>query len=256
MKTRQLLLILSKRFPKRIAKKYCDYVGLMCGKLPLETHKILLCLDYDEEVFEVAKKEKPDLIISHHPFIYGTKAKVFKYDLKRKELYEKTENAGLTVYSMHTNFDEGKGGMNDALAAALELENITPLNNDLMARTGTLKTPMSIDDFALYAKEKLHVSYAHLLPYGKKIIKSVAIIGGGGSRNYRTAQEQGIDIYISGDAPHHVRRSIVNDHYNYLDVPHEVERIFMPTLKNIILQLDQTMDIVIVDHEIEPKTIL
>ena len=64
MKTRTLLLKLAKWFPKSTAKRYHDHVGLMCGKLKEEVHKILLCLDFDEEVLPIALKEKPDLIIN------------------------------------------------------------------------------------------------------------------------------------------------------------------------------------------------
>lgn len=255
MKTKQLLLKLAKRFPKSIAKKHHDYVGLMWGKLKPDTHKILLCLDFDDEVLEIARKEKPDLILTHHPFLFGTKAKVLKYDPYRKALCEQIDQEGLTVYSMHTNFDEGRGGMNDALARALELKNVQPLPLEPMARYGTLKEPMEIHDFARYAKEKLHVDYGYLLPYGKKTIQSVAILGGGGARYFPLAQKENIDIYISGDAMHHVRRSVVNQRYNYLDFPHEIERIFMPTMKELLLEMDPTLEILIVDHEKLPEII-
>mgnify|MGYP003327166857 CR=1 FL=1 len=49
---------LAKRFPKKYAKMNHDYVGLMTGKLPEEVHKILLCLDCDEKLLPIIKKEK------------------------------------------------------------------------------------------------------------------------------------------------------------------------------------------------------
>ena len=59
MNGHKLISILGRKFPKRIAEPY-DYVGLMAGKIPSEINKILLCLDYDEEVHETAKVYKPD----------------------------------------------------------------------------------------------------------------------------------------------------------------------------------------------------
>ena len=94
-----------------------------------------------------------------------------------------------------------------------------------------------------------------LINNGAKIIKKVGIIGGGGSRGWRLAKEEGCDIYISGDAPHHVRREIIADNYNYLDMPHEIEKIFMPTMKEILLELDPSLEIKTVDHEKLPKVI-
>ena len=90
MKANKLLRKLAVNFPKSI-KSPGDYVGLMTGKLKDETNTILLCLDFDNEVYEtmIEKGYKPDLILTHHPFIYGTKYRVFKHDLNKKELCEK-----------------------------------------------------------------------------------------------------------------------------------------------------------------------
>ena len=255
MKTKTLLQKLSKQFPKRLAKENDDYVGLMVGKLPMEVNKILLCLDCDDEVFETIKVEKPDLILTHHPFIYGPKAHVLNNDPIKKALYDKLEALNYPVYSMHTNFDTGKGGMNDALASALELEDVQVVEGCKMMRGGKLKKEMEVEEFARYAKEKLNLDFALLLPYGRKSVRSVAVVGGAGSGLFIYAKDAGYDIYLSGDIPHHVRRYIVNNKYNYLDIPHEVERIFMPTMKKILLEMDPSLEIVIVDHEKMAKVI-
>ena len=255
MNTRSLLLKLSKKFPKSLAKKYHDYVGLMCGKLKENTKKILLCLDFDEEVLEIALKEKPDLIITHHPFIYGTYAKALKKDPMKKALVDKILANDLVVYSLHTNFDEGKGGMNDALAEKLGLIDIKPLDFCPMGRIGNLVAPMNIFEFAKYAKECFGVDYGLLVNNGNEMITRVALVGGGGSRTYEAAIKENADIYISGDAPHHIRRSVIQHKFNYLDLPHEIEKIFMPRMKEILLEYDSTLNIIIVDHECLPKVI-
>ena len=255
MKAKSLLLKLSKRFPKRYAKTNHDFVGLMAGSLPIDIHKILLCLDFDEEVLPIAKEFKPDLIITHHPFIYGPKSKILKYDIYKKALYDEVVNSGLTIYSMHTNFDTGKGGMNDALSEALGLKDVYIPEKDIMMRIGYLDEPMEVEAFAKMAKEKLNADYGLLIAKGNKTVKKVAIVGGGGSRGYVVAKDEGADIYISGDAPHHVRREIVAREYNYLDLPHEIEKIFMPQMKKLLLEMDDSLEILIVDHEKLPKVI-
>ncbi len=255
IKSRSLLAKLAKRFPKSIAKKYGDTVGLMCGDLPQTTQKIVLCLDMDDTILDRVLSEKPDLIITHHPFIYKSRAKVFKSDPKRKALVEALEAKGMCVLSYHTNFDEGQGGMNDALAEALKLFDIHPLIGDPMARAGVLAEPMPVKTFAKYAKKLLNVDYGLLIAKGKPIISSVAIVGGGGSRTYSIAQAENIDLFISGDIPHHVRRGVVVDGYNYLDLPHEIERIFIPTMKKRLLEIDPSLNIVTIDHEELPEVI-
>ena len=255
MKTRLLLRQLANRFPKRYAKMNHDYVGLMTGKLPEEVHKIVLCLDFDQEVFPLIKENKPDLIITHHPFIYGTKYRVFKWDKLKEELCNEVDALGVPVYSMHTNFDTGNGGMNDALAEALELQNIYTPEKDIMMRIGELKEAMPVEEFAKFAKAKLNVEYGLLIAEGNQTIKKVGIVGGAGSRAWNIARDEGCDIFISGDVSHHIRRSIVLEKFNYLDLPHEIEKIFMPQMKKILLSLDQSLEILMVDHEELPKVI-
>ena len=256
MKTRNLLVKLAKRFPKRYAKMNHDFVGLMIGKLPEEVHKIVLCLDCDWEIFDKIKEIHPDLVLTHHPLIYGYRSKVFARDPSKKELCDALERENIPVYSMHTNFDCGKGGMNDSLAEALGLYNVETVENTIMMRGGELEHEMDVEEFARYANKCLHVNYSLLINKGKQKIKRVAIVGGAGSGWWPLAKDAGYDIYISGDVPHHVRREIVNGGFNYLDMPHEIEKVFMPSMKKIINNIDDSIEIIIIDHEIEPKPII
>ena len=135
-------------------------------------------------------------------------------------------------------------------------KDVKVIEENIMMRGGRLESPMNVEEFARYANKCLNVNYSLLINGGKKTIESVAIIGGGGSGNWPIAKDAGYDIYISGDAPHHVRREIVNAKYNYLDMPHEIEKIFIPTMKKLIHELDESIEVVMIDHEKEPKPIL
>lgn len=256
MKTKLLLRKLAQNYPKKIAKKYHDPVGLQTGKLKEDTNCILLCLDFDEIVYDYMLKnnlfDKVDLIITHHPFIFGTKSRVFKYDMNKKILCEKIDEKNIPIYSYHTNFDEGVDGMNDALANKLKLTNIVSLNGDPMARGGDLQTEMDALSFAKYANNLLNVDYSFLINNGSNKIKKVAIVGGGGWHSNKIVQDEGYDIFISGDIPHHGRREIISRKFNYLDMPHEIEKIFMVQMKNKILEINQDLQIITIDHEILP----
>ena len=251
----KVLRRIAKDFPKRYAKANHDRVGLMTGKKPDKIQKVFLSLDMDWEVLPLVKEFKPDVIITHHPLIYGTRARVLKADESKRQLVEEIDRLGIPVYSFHTNFDTGKGGINDSLAEALGLTNIYAPEKDIMMRIGELPNQMEAVEFAKKAKTDFHVDYALLINSGAKNIKKVGIVGGAGSRGWRLAREEGCDIFISGDAPHHVRRDIVNAQYNYLDMPHEIEKIFMPAMKKILLEVDPTLEIKTVDHEKLPKVI-
>lgn len=260
MKTRALIKKLSYKFPLSISKKYHDFSGLQIGKLKVETNTILLCLDFDDEVLKILEKEnlisKIDLIITHHPFIFGSYSKVLKEDSVKLELTNKMLNYQIPIYSYHTNFDEGIDGMNDALAEALELQNIQPMKNVPMGRVGELNEPMDIYDFSLYATKKLNVDYSRLINSGKKEVKTVSIIGGAGRYFYKEAQKANYDLFISGDIPHHGRREVIADKYNFLDMPHEIEKIFIDKMAKNLLEIDSTLKIIKIDHEKLPDLII
>lgn len=260
MKTLTLLRNLANFFPKKIGKKYHDPIGLQTGKLKENTNNILLCLDFDEIVYNKFFPDNIningiDLIITHHPFIFGTKKIVFANDVNKKVLCDKIDQLNIPIYSFHTNFDEGKNGMNDALASKLNLRDIRPLNGDPMARGGNLGCTMKVNDFAIYAKNKLNTTYGLLLPYGKSNIATVAIVGGGGWRSFKTAKNEGYDIFISGDIPHHGRREVISYQYNYLDLPHEIENVFMEQMKTIIKTINPNLTIFTIEQE-EPPTVI
>lgn len=256
MESNKLFRKLAVSFPKSLKEKW-DRIGLQTGKLPKEINSILLCLDFDEFVLNKVKKmkNKPDLILTHHPFIFGPRMHVLKRNPIKKEIVDAIDALKIPVYSMHTNFDCGRNGMNDALAKQLKLNNIKPLEKCKIARGGTLAKSMEIHEFAKYVNSSFGIEYSHLINGGKKTIKSVAIIGGGGSRDFRSAILEGYDIFISGDISHSTRREVLANHYNFLDVSHEVERIFMPTMKNILLEIDSNLKIEIIDHEELPELI-
>ncbi len=257
METKKLLRQLAKFYPKRNKESY-DRVGLMMNELKVDTKKILLCLDFDDIVYnQISSFNDLDLIITHHPFIFGPKGKVLKSDKIKAALYEKLLKTKVPIYSFHTNFDAGLlgQGMNDALLEKIGATNIRGDARELSLRLGTLPRPMEVHEFAKMFKEIFSLPMVELLNYGTKEVKEVAIIGGGGSRRFELAKELGADIYISGDAPHHVRRDIVLNKLNYLNVYHEVEKIFMEKMKSVLLSIDPSLEVIIIDHEEYPEII-
>lgn len=249
MKTTSLIKQLYNRYPKQIAINFEDYVGVMVGKLKPETKRIFLALDFDETILKDAINFKPDLIITHHPFFYGSKAEILKEDEHKKNAYNALNKHNIPLFSMHTNFDGGTPGMNDSLAKKLDLQDIYTPKEEVCMRIGTLARQMDVEEFAYFARNRLNADYGMLINEGKKKVKKVGIVGGGGARFYKVALKEGCDIYISGDISHYVRRDIILDKFNYLDLPHEIESIFLETLKEELLKIDPTLIIETINHE-------
>lgn len=112
-------------FPKHLAYDK-DPIGLHIGNVNRPLTKVLVTLDVTKAVVEEAIEVGANLIVAHHPFIYRPLASINTNTPKGK-VVELCIKHDICVYSMHTNFDIAKNGMNDCLANALGLMNIKPL---------------------------------------------------------------------------------------------------------------------------------
>ncbi len=243
MLSSKLIYTLRKWYPKSIGMPG-DFIGLQTGKIKKEVSTILLCLDFDDDVFNKVKDKNIDLIITHHPLIYGKRKEVLEADPIKRALVNKIDKLKIPVYSMHTNFDSGIDGMNDNLAKALNLKNIKPLKGDHMLRGGELTKAMSMEEFAKYAKKSLDLPAVYYIARGKKLVKKVAICGGAGGGEFKVPLKEGYDVYVSGDAPHYIRHDINCYHYNYVEASHEVEQIFIPIMERRLKSLDKNLKII------------
>ncbi|MFA6830064.1 MAG: Nif3-like dinuclear metal center hexameric protein [Bacilli bacterium] len=237
--------------PKRLAESW-DHVGYQTGvkDSKRDVKKVLLCLDFSEIIFDKALQEKPDLILTHHPFIFGSKKRVFGLDPLKADLDVRIcSELNCPVYSFHTNFDSAVGGINDTLMSFLDVHDVK-IAKDGMMRLATLDQPMTISELCLHLKDRLELPY---LFYNEGMIKEIckiAVIAGGGSSFYHDAIEQGADCYISGDCPQHNRLDIRRYQINYIDIAHEVEeKAFIVGMKKIINAIDPKIEVVFAFYE-------
>lgn len=99
-----------------------DKVGLQIGSLNKKVERVLIALDVLENVIDEAIEKNVQLIIAHHPLIYHPLKNVMT-DTVPGRMLEKLLKHEIAVYAAHTNLDVAKGGLNDWLAEALEIEN-------------------------------------------------------------------------------------------------------------------------------------
>jgi dinuclear metal center YbgI/SA1388 family protein len=123
MKIIELYNKLVKEMPISLAMSW-DNVGLLIGNGSQELKKVLITLDVTESALEKAIKEKCNLIISHHPVIFG------KINRINNPMFLKLIRNGIDVISMHTNLDVVPQGVNAILAERLGLENVKYLSKE------------------------------------------------------------------------------------------------------------------------------
>ena len=137
MTIREFICEMDKRYPKTLSAEW-DMDGLQCSGDPdREIKKVLVALDATEREIACAVDGKYDLLLTHHPMIFG-KAGDIVPDMLYGGRIIKLLSAGVSAASFHTRFDAGEGGVNDCLAQMLELENVTSFGDDEMPTGGRL----------------------------------------------------------------------------------------------------------------------
>ena len=176
-----------------------DNSGLLLGDPDKKVSRVSLALDAITKTVRAAKENGAELMITHHPVIFSPAKKILAGSVP----YELLTN-GISAISAHTCLDSAEGGVNDTLAAILELEDISPLELDgtdtPLVRVGRLKAPMSGDEFAKHVKAKLGCSLR--LADAGNTISTVAVCGGSlSSLTYELIGK--VDAFVTGDLTHH-----------------------------------------------------
>jgi dinuclear metal center YbgI/SA1388 family protein len=116
---------MDKLAPKHLAEDW-DNVGLLVGNPAQIINKILIVLDVTKAVVEQAIEDGVDLIIAHHPVIFKSITAI-RTDLAQGQILSGLLKSNIGVYVAHTNLDVATGGVNDALAAILDLHDVKNL---------------------------------------------------------------------------------------------------------------------------------
>lgn len=108
--------------PPGSAQDY-DNVGLQVGDANRSITSALLALDATPEVLQEAQQTDAGLIITHHPLLFqpldGVTADGYVSNLALR-----LAEAGIGLYSIHTNLDAAPGGVSFALAERLGLTDV------------------------------------------------------------------------------------------------------------------------------------
>ena len=117
MKTKDIINILEKKFPKINAEEW-DNVGLLIGDYDKEVKKIQFSLDATLESIENAISEKVDMLITHHPIIFKAIKDITEQNILGKKIRDLIKN-DINVYAIHTNLDSSIDGLNDYILKKL-----------------------------------------------------------------------------------------------------------------------------------------
>lgn len=182
--------------PKALAAEW-DNVGLLAGSADREVRSVLVALDITEPVVEEAERMGADLIVSHHPVIFHPVKSITDRDPSGRLLI-RLVRSGTGAVCMHTNLDAAQGGVNDALASALGLQDAAPVAEGGIARIGTLPETMALPGFLARVKNALRLNGIRYVDGGRPIRKVAA--GGGACGDFLwEAAALGCDAFVTAD---------------------------------------------------------
>ncbi len=206
-----------------------DNVGLLVGDENLKVENVMVSLDVTKNVVKMAKREKVNLIISHHPIIFNPIKRIDFNSL----IYEIIKN-DISIISMHTNFDRSSFGVSFCLAKALLLDDIEILKDSMeFGRVGNLKKPITFDYFLEYVSKKLNTPVKGVKT--TRLIKRVAVVSGSGGFALNAAIKSKADALVTGDVKHNLLLEAFDKDFCVVDASHfATERVFcLPLVENL-----------------------
>lgn len=98
-----------------------DNSGLITGNKEQEVKAALICLDSTEEVIDEAIQTGCNMVIAHHPIVFGGLKKINGKNYVERVIIKAIKN-DIAVYACHTNLDNVAAGVNKKIADKLGLK--------------------------------------------------------------------------------------------------------------------------------------
>jgi len=163
---------------------------------------VRVCAGVDASLafFEEAVKRKADLAICHHGLSWGDSLKrITGLNYRRLKLLLDHD---IALYACHLPLDaHPRHGNNAQICKALGLRKLTPFglyHGVSIGFSGSLPKAVPYTDF----KARAHRVFGNTvgsMDFGRRTIRTVAVVSGGGAAQIAEAGQKGIDVYISGE---------------------------------------------------------
>ena len=133
MKIADIIALLEAVAPPSLQESY-DNAGLLTGNPGWACTGALCTLDATEEIVNEAIQRGCNLVVAHHPIIFGGLKKITGKNYVEKTIITAIKN-DIAIYAIHTNLDNVIDGVNGMMADKLGLNN----RKILSPKEGTLK---------------------------------------------------------------------------------------------------------------------
>ncbi|MCR4875193.1 MAG: Nif3-like dinuclear metal center hexameric protein [Clostridia bacterium] len=194
MEAKKIFKIIEKHAPLSLQLDF-DSSGFNVGNRDAEINGILVSENVTHEVIKEAIDNQCNLIISHHPAIFGENIDAFT-----QSIVQYAHDNEITLYSAHTNLDATKDGLNDELAKILGVE--VEEGYGTCSRIGHFIDCGTLEKKAKLIGELLNDTHIRTVGDKNRVLKRVCISCGSGGRDDDLVEElkdKDIDVLIGGE---------------------------------------------------------
>ena len=249
--------LLDRKAPFRYQMDF-DNAGFLVGRGDAQVSGILVALDITPAVIQEAVDKNCQLIVAHHPVIWGKLGQVTDESSTGKNVLALIEQ-GIAAICAHTNLDAAEGGVNTQLALRVGLTDTVPLEEMGVdpegrpygiGRVGKLPDgPLPLDTFAQRVKEGLHLGGLRALDAGRPVEK-VAVGGGACGSMLPLVQAMGCDTFLTSDLKHDLYLEARTLGINLLDAGHySTEAVVCPTLVQWVQEAFPALEVLLAQRQ-------
>ncbi|MCF2681687.1 Nif3-like dinuclear metal center hexameric protein [Faecalicatena contorta] len=243
MVCREIMEVIEQTYSRAYAMSW-DNVGLLVGRDDKEVQKIYLAVDATDEVIDAAVSCHADMLVTHHPMIFGALKQINNRDFIGKRILRLIQN-DISCYAMHTNYDvKGMAELSGEMmgyenAQVLEITCIEETSDGSVSegigRIADLKEPVTLKAYCDKVKEVFQLPGVIAFGDMDAQIRRAAICPGSGKSVISAAIEKGADVLVTGDIGHHEGIDAKAQGLAIIDAGHYgIEHIFIEDMKRYL----------------------
>ena len=235
MNCQEIIEAIEQRYPLKYA---CDWdnPGLLAGSREREVDTVYIALDATDQVVDAAAECGAQLLLTHHPMIFGRICSVTTDDYVGERLIRLIRD-DISYYAMHTNYDVM--GMAELAADRIDLREREVLEEVLegegIGRVGRLSCPMTLRECAEFVKEGFGLPNVKVFGDLNRQVERAAISPGSGKSMAEPARSKGAEVLITGDIDHHTGIDMADCGLSIIDAGHYgIEHIYIGDMERFL----------------------
>ncbi|MBO4771646.1 MAG: Nif3-like dinuclear metal center hexameric protein [Bacteroidales bacterium] len=205
----EIISELERHFPPCLQEDY-DNAGIQVEAGDGYINKCLVTLDVTEEVIDEAVAKGCNLIIAHHPIIFGKGLRHITMNTPTERIIYKAVSNAISIYCAHTNADAVLEGTSKSMMETIGIKDyhiLSPKEYGGMpcgsGAIGELPEPMDTIDFLKKLKADFQCGGIRHTAIVKDKVQRIAVCSGSGSFLLNEAKRLCADVFVSGDFTYH-----------------------------------------------------